>query len=243
MTKYEFLGDLSRLLSDLPEEEKRQAMKYYEDYFSDAGESQEQEVIRELGSPEKVAELIKTDASQEIEYGEGSSASVQDFIQPYHSPSHDSFQNQQSSQGQDNRSNGGTQQTAQTASPSSNSNMALIIIIAIVTSPIWLTALTGVFGAVVGIFSAALGILAALVLGGAGVAIGGIASVGGGIIACLTGKVAGGILTTGIGCILFSVGSLLCYCGVMLCIKLVPVLWEQLVKGFHWCREKLMDAL
>lgn len=257
MTKYEFLGDLSRLLSDLPEEEKRQAMKYYEDYFSDAGESQEQEVIRELGSPEKVAEQIKADTSQEIEYGEGSSASVQDFIQPYHSPAHDTqghqrdqtqehWQNgetRQTEYTQDNRTNGQAQQASSQAASSSNSNTALIIIIAIVTSPIWLTALTGILGAIVGIFSAALGILAALVLGGAGVAIGGIASVGGGIITCLTGEAAAGILAIGIGCILFSVGSILCYCGVMLCVKLIPVLWEQLVKGFYWCREKIMNVL
>ena len=39
MTKYEFLGDLSRLLADLPEEERKQALHYYEDYFADAGDS------------------------------------------------------------------------------------------------------------------------------------------------------------------------------------------------------------
>ena len=32
MTKYEFLGDLSRLLADLPEEERKQAMHYYANY-------------------------------------------------------------------------------------------------------------------------------------------------------------------------------------------------------------------
>ena len=54
MTKYEFLGDLSRLLKDLPEEERKQALHYYEDYFADAGEDNEQEVLNELGSPENM---------------------------------------------------------------------------------------------------------------------------------------------------------------------------------------------
>lgn len=59
MTKYEFLGDLSRLLADLPEEERKQALHYYEDYFADAGEDNEQAVLTELGSPVEIAEQIK----------------------------------------------------------------------------------------------------------------------------------------------------------------------------------------
>ena len=46
MTKFEFLGDLSRLIADLPQEEVDQAMEYYEDYFADAGPEKEQEIIR-----------------------------------------------------------------------------------------------------------------------------------------------------------------------------------------------------
>lgn len=79
MTKYEFLGDLSRLLKDLPEEERKQALHYYEDYFADAGEDNEQEVLNELGSPENIAELIKADSPDEITYG-----MVQALMLPLH---------------------------------------------------------------------------------------------------------------------------------------------------------------
>ena len=51
MTKFEFLGDLSRLIADLPQEEVDQAMEYYEDYFADAGPEKEQEIIRDFISP------------------------------------------------------------------------------------------------------------------------------------------------------------------------------------------------
>ena len=83
MTKYEFLGDLSRLLKDLPEEERKQALHYYEDYFADAGEDNEQEVLNELGSPENIAELIKADSPDEITYGDGASTHATAPLQPY----------------------------------------------------------------------------------------------------------------------------------------------------------------
>lgn len=59
MTKKEFLSELSKELEDLSKEERESALKYYEDYFDDAGVENEKEVIKELESPQKVAEVIK----------------------------------------------------------------------------------------------------------------------------------------------------------------------------------------
>ena len=59
MTKQEFLEKLAALLQDIPAEEREAALEFYRGYFDDAGESREAEVIRELESPEKVAEQIK----------------------------------------------------------------------------------------------------------------------------------------------------------------------------------------
>lgn len=61
MNRMEFMAELERLLADMPEDERQAAVQYYADYFADAGEENEAEVIRELGSPEKVAESIKAD--------------------------------------------------------------------------------------------------------------------------------------------------------------------------------------
>ena len=58
MTKYEYLAKLEQLLSSLPEQERRDAMNYYEEYFVSAGPEKEAEAIRELGTPE---ELLKLD--------------------------------------------------------------------------------------------------------------------------------------------------------------------------------------
>jgi hypothetical protein len=61
MTKLEFIKELESLLSDIPLEEREEALRYYSGYFEDAGEEHEEEVIKELGSPKRVASIIKED--------------------------------------------------------------------------------------------------------------------------------------------------------------------------------------
>lgn len=59
MMKNEFLARLKELLADLPQEEREEAVRYYEDYFADAGPLEEARVLKELVSPEDVAEKIR----------------------------------------------------------------------------------------------------------------------------------------------------------------------------------------
>ena len=73
MNKKLFLDELHRLLSDLPPDERNQAIKYYEDYFEDAGPENEQAILKELGSPQELANQIKATTQDDIEYGQGSS--------------------------------------------------------------------------------------------------------------------------------------------------------------------------
>ncbi|WP_242980494.1 DUF1700 domain-containing protein [Blautia argi] len=61
MNRKEFLAQLARLLWDIPEADRKDALEYYENYFEDAGVENESSVIQELGSPGKVAAIIKTD--------------------------------------------------------------------------------------------------------------------------------------------------------------------------------------
>ncbi len=55
MNREEFMRRLEQALRGMPEEERRNAMQYYADYFDEAGEENEEEVMRTLGTPEKVA--------------------------------------------------------------------------------------------------------------------------------------------------------------------------------------------
>lgn len=59
MKRNEFLRQLERLLCDIPENERREAIEYYQNYFEDAGPEKEAQIIEELGSPQEVAASIK----------------------------------------------------------------------------------------------------------------------------------------------------------------------------------------
>ncbi len=61
MTKFEFIKELEELLSDIPADERNEALQYYGNYFEDAGPEREQDIISELGSPQKAAASIKAD--------------------------------------------------------------------------------------------------------------------------------------------------------------------------------------
>lgn len=69
MNRIEFMNRLEQLLCSLPQDERADALKYYNDYFDDAGPDREQEVIRELISPEHVAKTILGDMYQNTQSG------------------------------------------------------------------------------------------------------------------------------------------------------------------------------
>lgn len=72
MSRKEFMDQLEQLLSDIPKEERTEALTYYNGYFEDAGEENEESIIQELESPQKVARIIKADMglSEEHQYTE-----------------------------------------------------------------------------------------------------------------------------------------------------------------------------
>ena len=58
MTAYEYLNALREALEVLPDDERMNAIRYYEEYFLDAGPENESKVIEELGTPGQVAQNI-----------------------------------------------------------------------------------------------------------------------------------------------------------------------------------------
>ena len=59
MMREDFMEKLAFLLQDLDESDREEALQYYNDYFEAAGPENEDQVIRELKSPERVAAIIK----------------------------------------------------------------------------------------------------------------------------------------------------------------------------------------
>ena len=70
MNKESFLKELSFLLPDLEEDEKKEALQYYQDYFDEAGPEREQEILAHIGSPEKAASEIKNGLFGDPDRGE-----------------------------------------------------------------------------------------------------------------------------------------------------------------------------
>lgn len=74
MDREKFIKELSFLLQDISDEDRDDAISYYEDYFAEAGKENEEKVIRELQSPERVAAIIKAGLNssfeEDIEYSE-----------------------------------------------------------------------------------------------------------------------------------------------------------------------------
>lgn len=140
MNKYEFLAQLRNALSSVPQEEREAAMSYYEEFFSDAGEENEQAVIASLGSPEELARSIIDENRKETAQSPNTSADGSGFNADAFTPPPTPA-----------RQNGGW----------TGGQIALIVVLLIISSPIWLGLLGVLFGLILGVFGALIGIIVA----------------------------------------------------------------------------------
>lgn len=230
MNRIEFMTGLAELLQDIPVIERKEAMQYYNDYFDDAGEENEQEVIKELESPEKVAAKIKAGlGGQDENYSEYSEAGYKDTR----------FEEKEVPTGYSYHSTDQTYSTDETKAPPRTSRaLKVILIIAIILAgapvifPCALVVLAVIVGCVVGVF----GIFAALVIASVAVAIAGAALLVVGI-ATLIPELAAGLALIGIGLILGVLGVIATVASIKLCILVFPAIFRGIVwvcrKPFH----------
>lgn len=158
MTGEEFLRQLETMLADVTEEERREALRYYEEYLRDAGPDQEQQVLAELGSPARVAAIIRANVPGSRAESAGS-PSAPDPAPPRIrglAPDGAAY------------TGAGTAAAAPSA-PASGGRTALWWVLVLVTSPLWLSILAVVVSAlagVIGIFVGLAGVLLSVVLAG-----------------------------------------------------------------------------
>ncbi len=245
MTKYEFLGDLSRLLSDLSEEERNEALQYYEDYFADAGRDQEQDVIRELESPEKIAAKIRGTDTEDVQYGEPGQmrdAAYPDVVNESYQDAGKWGTGEGFGEGDPSFSKNSTS-AGTTSSDTSNKVLKwiLVIILAIFVAPI-IIPLAGAFFITIACLLFTLFI--ALFGTGIGLGIGGVVSMALGLYHCITANIADAIVGIGAGLVLLPIGIMLCYLGMFLIIKLAPGIWklcQKMWEGICHIGRKLFD--
>ncbi len=68
MNRNEFMERLEYLLSDIPQEEKADAIAYYRDYLEEAGDDAGK-AIQDFGSPERIAAMIRSELAGNLEDG------------------------------------------------------------------------------------------------------------------------------------------------------------------------------
>ncbi|MGI6012294.1 MAG: DUF1700 domain-containing protein [Ruminococcus sp.] len=212
MNRKEFMDQLARLLSDLPESDREDAIAYYNDYFDEAGEENEGEVIQELGSPGKVAATIMAGMGRDSSRGEYTEQGYQDsrFKERMQVPA-------------DRKKQDGQKRGA--------GRWALLIILIVFASPMLLGVGGGLLGVILGILGAMLGVVVGVFAGGIGCLAGGVASVAAGIVRCFTNPGAG-LMMIGSGMIAVAAGLLFAIFFLWLIFTVLPRLFRSVI---NWC--------
>ena len=142
MDRAQFMKQLERLLSDISEAEKQEALAYYNSYFDEAGPENEASVIRELGSPGKVAAIIKADLDESNEeYAQYTENGYEDLRENKASYMPEIRQRDGKHAGKTDRIHRGYRPKEK----GSNSRFILILIALVFLSPFIITAASGVF--------------------------------------------------------------------------------------------------
>lgn len=214
MTREEFLRRLNELLSDVTDEERAEAIRFYEEYLDDAGPEQEAQVLAELGSPEKVAAIIRANVpgsrvqpepqaaqAQSGPAAPGAGAAAAIPLPPYARPG-----------------------AAPPAPPRKgmSDRTILLIILAVVLFPLWIGLAGAVFGVLMGIVGAAFGFF----FGGVGTVIGIVTVLVANTPAAFGAGIPVGLFMVGLCLLALALGVALITAAVWLVAWLLPACWR-----------------
>lgn len=219
MNAYEYLQALRAALAVLPDDEIDSAMRYYEDYFLDAGDENAAQVIEQLGPPEQVAEAILRDytgvARRRPERFEEEKAQTVDGV-PL---------------GRDGK--------PLTRKKGINPWMlACIVPLALIFGPIAVAVIGAIIvaavGLIVGVAACVVAVPAATLIGGGALVL---------FSFLLWATPASALATLGAGLVVGAVGLLLVLLVIKLCILFVPPIIRGLVALIRWPIEKIRNCL
>lgn len=210
MNRIEYMGALRSALAALPPEDLANALRYYEEYFDDAGEENEAQVISELGAPEKIAAQILED------YKELTISPNQQANSSYQEPQNTAY--------------------AKAAQSAKGLPLAIWIIIAIFAVPILVPCILAVVITVVSLAFAAVCLLLALALVPICLAAAGIAVFG--FSFALWFSPASALVTLGTGIALFAVGLAGTVAMIKACIVCIPAIVRGFVAVCRWPFDK-----
>lgn len=217
MNRIEFMTELAALLQDVPVEERKEAMQYYNDYFDDAGE-EEKDVVKELGSPAKVAENIKKDLGIQTEISSGGAQNTGA-----------NYTGAQDARAQNNGTqNVGTQNVGTQEQSNHIWKIVLIVLVVIFGLPLLLGIGGGVLGLLAGIIATVFSVILTAVL----VVVSGVLAVVSGI-ALLIAEPAVGLALIGGGLIAGVCGVIASVLLVKLCMIAFPAAGRWITKMWN----------
>lgn len=235
MNRTEFLSELETLLSNISKEERDEAMEYYKGYFEDAGVEYEEDVIKELESPEKVAATILVDLKGEGKERAGDETKT---LNPTLMA-----ENNQNYKTDDSQEYTGKKAYEEMQKQNKRTRNILLIVIVVLTSPLWVGVLCGLAGVVIGIVAVVLSVAVVLAVLVVAFLVVGAVLIGVGIGRWITGGIATGFVLTGSGLGLIALSALSLILTVLYCGRFLPWAVKEIVnlckKGFYAGKEKL----
>lgn len=235
MNKEIFLKELRRFLGGIPEEEREQAIHYYEDYFADAGPENEQKVIEELGSPIDLAKQIMSSNQENIAYGQGN-----DF---HYTADYPNIYNNEKNSGQSsqnheyNTANGQPQKSWKQDS----GKITILVILALLAIPVGIPLISAIFSLLISVFAV---ILALIITGfciGFALVLGGIILLFSSLLLITACSPASILVTSGISLIMISIGSFLFWFTIIFCCKFFPAAFSGLCNCFRSIGKKIKN--
>ncbi|MCL1792418.1 MAG: DUF1700 domain-containing protein [Oscillospiraceae bacterium] len=211
MNKKDFLSRLKEDLSSLTDDERQNAIKYYEEYFDDAAEDAKEETSSQFMSPEDLAKKIEAELAEIAESENAEKENVfeakTEKEEPKAPPQYRAYNPK--------KSGGGWK-----------------IIVLLCTFPLWLPLLIGLASAAFGLFMALLGIAFAV----ASIALAGFVMVGAGFMSIGYGAVhlfidmTKALYPLGAGFVVAGVGLILGYSFT----KLTALMFKSQFKFIGW---------
>lgn len=224
MDRTQFMTELAALLQDISAEERVEAMRYYNDYFDEAGEDKEADIIKELESPAKVAAEVKAGLGKAAgESGEFRETGYTDTrFERRDTPAHPGWEKGKAQAGPGNGSSGGSEKKH------TGLKTLLIILVLVAALPILLPLGLTMLCVAAGIVLAVVAVFAGLAIASVLVAFIGLTLVGAGI-ACLLPQAAAGLTLIGGGLITFVIGLVMTVAMVRACIIVLPGFFRGII--------------
>lgn len=227
MDRKEFMKKLEMLLSDIPEKERKDALLYYEEYLDDAGTDNEQEALKSLGTPEKIAAGIRSC------FGPSSASQSTQQNRNYHQPNGENPYNGNPYRGNPNNAGPGTEGSAARGKQRSTGEIILLVLLCVIALPVLIPVGIGVMAVVFALLTALVVLLAALLITGFAVLAVGLILVGVAVVKLFAAPAAavylfgGGLVCTGIGLAM----SILM---IWLAVKVIPLACQGFVNLCRW---------